>query len=106
MLSVPKLRAEYDRTLSLEGKSQGKLVQEDFSRSLSGLDTYDLDALGYDAVTNEWFKNCRCGDERGFLIRVSDLEEASDLGELLVGCRGCSLWIKVLFSEEEEDTMD
>jgi hypothetical protein len=33
----------------------------------------------------------------------SDLEEATEDGEISVGCRGCSLWLKVLFGVMEEE---
>ena len=51
--------------------------------------------------TPVWYRICRCGDDRGFLIREQDLEEAEDDGEICVGCRGCSLWLKVLFAVVE-----
>jgi diphthamide biosynthesis protein 4 len=66
------------------------------------LETIDLDDLGYDEEGEIWFKSCRCGDGRGFQIRGADLEDTSDLGELHVGCRGCSLWLRVLFGVAEE----
>jgi hypothetical protein len=58
--------------------------------------------MNYDEMGETWFKSCRCGDERGFQVREADLEEASDIGELHIGCRGCSLWLKVLFGVVEE----
>lgn len=50
-----------------------------------------------------WFKPCRCGNERGFVFGEVDLEEAGDLGELIVGCQDCSLWLRVCFAMVEED---
>jgi diphthamide biosynthesis protein 4 len=66
----------------------------------------DLDDLVYDEAEVTWHRSCRCGDDRGFLIRETDLEEASDIGELHVGCKGCSLWLRVLFGVVEEDAME
>lgn len=74
----------------------------------------DLDDLDSDesAATGEttWFKPCRCGNERGFVFGEADLEEAGDLGELIVGCQDCSLWLRVCFAiveeEEEEEEQD
>jgi diphthamide biosynthesis protein 4 len=105
-LSVPKLRSEYDRVLKLRtepNKGTGQGYDQIFR---SGLEIVDLDDLNYDETEEVWFKSCRCGDERGFQIREADLEEASDIGELHVGCRGCSLWLKVLFGVAEEKVED
>lgn len=100
MLSVPKKRAQYDIELKLqssaEDQGQGKQTFK------TGIEIADLDDLGYDEAENVWYKGCRCGDERGFLIREADLEEVADEGELGVGCRGCSLWLKVLFGVADD----
>ena len=97
VLSVPKLRSEYDRDLKIQGYSEKNTRQRESDEFRTGCETLDLDDLTYDENEEIWFKNCRCGDRQGFLIREADLEEASDVGELFVGCRGCSLWMKVLF---------
>lgn len=105
-LSIPKLRAEYDRVLKLRARPTKGTGQGDDEIFRSGLEIVDLDDLGYDEMGKVWFKSCRCGDERGFQIREADLEEASDTGELHVGCRGCSLWLKTLFGVVEEKAED
>lgn len=69
----------------------------------TGIETVDLDDLEVDEARGEWYRSCRCGDDQGFLVAESDLEEAVEEGELSVGCRGCSLWLKVLFGVMEED---
>ncbi len=102
-LSVQKLRSEYDRVLKLQTPPPKRSGQSDDQKFRSGLEVLDLDDLDYDETGRIWFKSCRCGDERGFQIRETDLEEASDVGELHVGCRGCSLWLKVLFGIAEEN---
>lgn len=69
----------------------------------TGIETVDLDDLEVDEAQGIWYRSCRCGDERGFLIKEADLEEAAEDGEVSVGCRGCSLWLKVLFGVVEDD---
>jgi diphthamide biosynthesis protein 4 len=47
----------------------------------------------------QWTRPCRCGADTGFRITEEELEEASRRGEkeVLVGCEGCSLWVRVGF---------
>jgi diphthamide biosynthesis protein 4 len=105
-LSIPKFRSEYDRVLKLRARPTKDIGQVDDQTFRSGLEIVDLDDLNYDEMGEVWLKSCRCGDERGFQIREVDLEEAADLGELHAGCRGCSLWLKVLFGVIEEKAED
>jgi diphthamide biosynthesis protein 4 len=51
----------------------------------------------------EWTRACRCGDEKGYRILEEELEDAERRGEkeVLVGCEGCSLWVRVGFEVEE-----
>lgn len=51
----------------------------------------------------QWTRPCRCGAEKGFRILESELESAEARGEreVLVGCEGCSLWVRVGFDVEE-----
>ncbi|KAF1971215.1 hypothetical protein BU23DRAFT_556234 [Bimuria novae-zelandiae CBS 107.79] len=51
----------------------------------------------------EWTRGCRCGAEKGFRIQERELEDAEARGEteVLVGCEGCSLWVRVGFDVEE-----
>ncbi|KAF2854687.1 hypothetical protein T440DRAFT_514574 [Plenodomus tracheiphilus IPT5] len=51
----------------------------------------------------EWARGCRCGAEKGFRILEEELEDAERRGEkeVLVGCDGCSLWVRVGFDVEE-----
>ena len=55
--------------------------------------------------TVEWTRACRCGADKGFRIRETELEDAAARGdtEVLVGCEGCSLWVRVGFEVEEEE---
>lgn len=37
----------------------------------------------------------------GYVVTEDELEKNLEDRELIVGCRGCSLWLRVLFSVEE-----
>ena len=97
-LSEPATKAEYDRELRLKQarKADDKIFH-------TGLDIVDLDDLEYDEDTGEWWRACRCGQERGFIVTEDELEKESRFGELITGCKGCSLWLKVLFGINEEE---
>ncbi|KAK5173430.1 Diphthamide biosynthesis protein 4 [Saxophila tyrrhenica] len=97
-LSDPALRAEYDRWL--------QSVAEDVDPATTprprhtGLETVDLDDLEYDEAFSLWTRGCRCGDAKGFSVSESELEQQADEGEIIVGCKGCSLWLRILFGVE------
>ena len=98
-LSEPALRAEYDRwlqtypaTASSEGSSKHPYV---------GLETVDLDDLTFDPQSELWSRGCRCGDLSGFVVSEGQLEREAEDGEIIIGCKGCSLWLRVLFGVEE-----
>ncbi|EHK96889.1 putative Diphthamide biosynthesis protein 4 [Glarea lozoyensis 74030] len=91
-------RADYDKDLELQGQTNdigGVGNQQNFH---TGIETMDLDDLETEEGQGIWYRGCRCGETRGFLIVQRELEEAVDDGEIDVGCRGCSLWLKVLFA--------
>ena len=69
----------------------------------AGVETYDLDDLTFVASTNEWHKRCRCGDNQGYVLEEAELDGEDETGEIYVGCKGCSLFIKVLFEVVEEE---
>jgi len=94
-------RREYDTQQKLSGTSN-KHTNRGEEVFKTGVEVLDLDDLEEDEEQNVWYRSCRCGDSRGFLIAEADLEEAAEEGEISVGCRGCSLWIKVLFGVVEE----
>ncbi|KAH9878575.1 hypothetical protein IAQ61_001847 [Plenodomus lingam] len=52
----------------------------------------------------EWTRSCRCGAQPGFAISEHELEAAERRGEreVLVGCGGCSLWVRVGFDVEDD----
>ncbi|KUJ22485.1 Diphthamide biosynthesis protein 4 [Mollisia scopiformis] len=102
-LSIPKSRAKYDTDLKL----QNAAINSEKSKQIlyTGIETVDLDDLEVDEARGIWFKSCRCGEDQGFLIKEADLDEAASEGEISVGCRGCSLWLKVLFGVIEDDIL-
>jgi len=96
-LSDHELRAEYDRTLlqsAPNGAKSDRILR-------TGLETVDLDSLAYNENAQVWSRSCRCGEAKGFVVTEPELEKHVEDGELTVGCKGCSLWLKVLFSVEE-----
>jgi curved DNA-binding protein CbpA len=104
-LSSPSSRSAYDKALLTQ--SHASLANPTTSDSFqTGIHEVDLDDLDYDAVGEEWFRSCRCGNERGYRFRETDLEEAADFGEVMVGCQDCSLWLRVRFAVVEEDDDD
>lgn len=110
VLSDPSTRAEYDSVLQTEHKNavlRGKPYDH------AGLDSFDLEDLVFeeDATSpGSWYKGCRCGQERGFVVTEKDLEEASGEDDkttgcsasrsILVECTGCSLLIRITFAVE------
>lgn len=101
-LSDPVLRAEYDRALRLDRAKVTEREKTDVFHT--GLEVVDLEDLECDESGEEicWFRGCRCGDDRGFLVTEDELEREVEHGEIIVGCRGCSLWLKVLFAVEDD----
>ena len=93
ILSDSPARSEYDRQLRLHASD----FQKTASRPLSGLETVDLDDLEYDEAASAWYRSCRCGNERGYLITEHDLQKEAEQGEIITGCGGCSIWLKVVF---------
>lgn len=106
-LSDPVLRAEYDRTLRLD---RVKTAEREKTGDVfhTGLEIVDLEDLACDEVDEGesasifWYRGCRCGDEKGFSVTENDLEREAEHGEIVIGCRGCSLWLKILFAVEDD----
>lgn len=97
VLGDAKLRAEYDHEI----KAQRAFLEdaEEGTRH-TGMETLDLGELEFDAGSEQWIRSCRCGSVPAFLITEAELEKNVEYGELVTGCKGCSLWLKVLFSVE------
>ncbi|KAF7514045.1 hypothetical protein GJ744_004370 [Endocarpon pusillum] len=98
-------KAEYDKLLAKDAMRLNKAPKEVHH---PGLEILDLEELSLNHQTNTWTRQCRCGDELGYNVTESDLEEESEHGEIYVGCNGCSLFIKVLFdtASASNDTED
>jgi diphthamide biosynthesis protein 4 len=129
VLSSPSEKAKYDNWVLanpgiLVGRSGDvgeRRINGDFLLGLEVLDLSDFDVLdpGFkfssqdgededDVERNgqmEWTRACRCGMEKGYVILEEELEDAESRGEgeVLVGCGGCSLWVRVGFGSEEVD---
>ena len=108
-LSNPQTRAAYNAYLALNhsrrangfGEVQGR---EEWKTGVETIDLDDLKTDGDEITEQTWYRSCRCGEERGFVITEGDLEDAAREGEVIVGCSGCSLWLRVLFGVVEEDS--
>ena len=106
-LSNPKLRAEYDRSLRLQASQSLSSEPRGNSGSVTdvwaGLESIDLEDMQCDETQAEtiWWRGCRCGNDRGFVVREEDLEavvqeigsekRGGGNGEIVVGCLGCSV---------------
>ncbi|KAJ9493931.1 Diphthamide biosynthesis protein 4 [Exophiala xenobiotica] len=93
VLVDPEKRAAYDAALD-----RRKTLESGHKGTHIGVEVWDLEDLKFDEAQNVWSKACRCGDEQGYILTDADLERESQHGEIYVGCRGCSLFIKVLFA--------
>lgn len=102
VLSNTEARAKYDQELKLQNTTPNGAGVDNKHTFRTGVESVDLDDLTFDVVQRIWYRGCRCGEEKGFLMKEEDLEEAAEDGEISVGCRGCSLWLKVLFGVVEE----
>ncbi|ORX97544.1 diphthamide biosynthesis protein 4, partial [Clohesyomyces aquaticus] len=91
------------------------VANEDFILGLEVLDLEDFECTvlesgsrsGSEVTRNEeegegemvYTRPCRCGSGQGFRFLEKELEQAARRGEreILVGCEGCSLWVRVGF---------
>jgi len=97
-LSSPPLRARYDAAARAQAPARSSAEQH----FRTGIETVDLDDLVHDPAADTWSRSCRCGNERGYCVAEADLEEAGEDGEVLVGCKDCSLWLRVCFAVVDE----
>ena len=67
----------------------------------TGMETVDLEELDVDEESGIWRRSCRCGSEPAFVVTEAELEKHVEDGELVTGCKGCSLWLKVMFTVED-----
>ncbi|CCU76292.1 DnaJ domain protein [Blumeria hordei DH14] len=101
-LSDPKLAAAYSKELESKAVSNyGNTWAKNYHPIT---ETVDLEEICFDDSENIWFKGCRCGDDRGYIVQEKDLEVATEDGEISIECKGCSLWLTVLFGVLEEES--
>lgn len=96
VLADPKTRREYDQKLRLL-----KSDSRDNATRHTGMETVDLEDLEFDDTSDKWTRICRCGSIPAYVVTEAELEKNADFGELITGCKGCSLWLKVLFTMED-----
>lgn len=60
------------------------------------------DASATATATGIWKRACRCGSIPAFVVTEAELEKSADEGELVTGCKGCSLWLKVMFTVDDD----
>lgn len=94
----PNARFEYDQSM----KTIDSVVSFNGKEAHPGLETSDLDDLAFDPDRSTWSKSCRCGNPKAFVINEKDLEESAEYGEIITGCGGCSLWLRVTFAIVED----
>jgi len=95
VLSDPRAKADHDRELRV--RQQGPQNKSADVNAQTGLEAVDLDDLNYDEGQEVWYLGCRCGEDRGFTVTEEELDKEKEHSEVITGCRGCSLWLKVLF---------
>ena len=100
VLSDAHTRASYDRSIATRSANATRTCAGDGPAA----ELVDLDELACDEDIGVWYRGCRCGQERAFRLREEDLERAMREGEkeVIAGCGGCSLWIRVMFERVDE----
>lgn len=97
-LANPASRLKYYEALSKQTSNSGLAK----GTERSAVETFDLEELQYreSAQGGVWERPCRCGST--YQVNEKQLEEVASDGEIVVGCRGCSLSIKITFDAVEE----
>lgn len=105
ILSDPASRSSFDRQLRLNTNpiTFTKDSVTSVSKTGTASETVDLDDLNYDDHQRLWFRECRCGQTKGYVVTESHLEHRAADGEAIVGCAGCSLWLRILFATVEDE---
>lgn len=76
---------------------------EDLDFEVGGLENEnENDATATATATGIWKRACRCGSIPAFVVTEAELEKSADEGELVTGCKGCSLWLKVMFTVDDD----
>lgn len=100
-LSNPTKRAAYDEGF-IAHETSGAPPHHEKATHL-GVETFDLEDLDFDEEKASWQRGCRCGNDGAFAVTEYELERESQHGEIYLGCKGCSLFIKVLFGVTEDE---
>lgn len=108
VLSDASSRAAYDRELILKSSASLGLNGSTTSSRLTGGEVVDLDDMVLDDTSSSvliWTRSCRCGQDRGFEVRETQLDAAVAKGEkeVVLGCHGCSLWMRVTFDLADDN---
>ena len=69
-----------------------------------GVEVVDLSDMQYDEQEHVYYRSCRCGRQKSYLVSETELEERIGDGEVDVGCDGCSLLIRVEFGVTNDDS--
>lgn len=96
-LSDPARRADYDRQLKADRAEQTDERSRTRAPLYTGVETVDLGELECDEQAGLWTRSCRCGSQPAFVVTESELEQHVELGEVTIGCKGCSLWLRILY---------
>ena len=94
ILSEPSKKAAYDLDFCRQFTQTEKEAR---TRAHAGREHIDLGDFTFDDSSEVWKYPCRCGDPLGYQVNEQQLEDASNDGELLVPCAGCSLYVVVAF---------
>lgn len=76
---------------------------EDLDFEGGGLENENDENDATATATGIWKRACRCGSIPAFVVTEAELEKSADEGELVTGCKGCSLWLKVMFTVDDDD---
>lgn len=99
-LSDPVSREAYNQRLDKARRDTVVSQQTDAKKfAASTTETFDLEELNYEDDKQLWVRSCRCGDS--YQVTEAQLEKAATDGEIIVGCHGCSLSIRVMFQVVE-----
>lgn len=111
-------RAKYDVELQKWKMMNNHHLQEAdvvIATRHTGMEIVDLEELDFEenekdatatataTATGIWKRACRCGSIPAFVVTEAELEKSADEGELVTGCKGCSLWLKVMFTVDDDD---
>lgn len=104
----PLRREEYDRRITLRTSARPTASALE---QYPGLETVDLEEMNFVAGNRDgdgvYWRGCRCGNATAYEVPERELEAYVEEGEIVTGCQGCSLWLRVLFaSAAEEDAQE